>query len=199
MNLEEYRSAWLANRPDAPVRADLDSVISGMVRQEGRSRILLGLCAFNAVIAVLFTGYVLLFRKPEPWNEVVPAVGLQVLVAVVGVTLFRRQGARRRTLLSRTSSLREAAEMGLQNVIGQIRDMRLLLGLMSAVVPLLGISVYQLLGSGKMNARAAWSFVLLCALVLAVNGVVQWWKYRRKLVPQRRRFEQILGSLKEEV
>jgi hypothetical protein len=50
-----------------------------------------------------------------------------------------------------------------------------------------------------MDAQEALSFALLCAGILAVKLVIQWRTYRRTLLPRRKRLEQVLASLHNEV
>jgi prepilin signal peptidase PulO-like enzyme (type II secretory pathway) len=155
-------------------------------------------CACNAAVAFLFTLFVLLFRRPLAWNEVMAAVGLQTVVTLVLAVIIRRGQVRRRALKSAGLTVREATRIGLDNVNSQIRDLGIMLLFVAIIVPLLALSVSQLISSGKMNGRAALSFALVCALILTVNAAIQWWKYRRTLVPRRERLEQILATLQEE-
>ncbi len=198
MSIEEYQIAWRQTSPAAPLRTELDSLIRGMTRSERRSRIVLSICAVNAVVAFLFTLGVLFSRRSPAWNELLPALGLQVVLTLGLVVMIRRQQTRRRALELAGSTVREAARSSLSNVNSEIRGFRLLLYLACTVVVLLAFSVSQLVSSGKMDLKAALSFTLFSGLILGVNVAFQWLKYRRTLAPRRRRLEQILASLQEE-
>ncbi len=199
MSLEEYQDAWRATSPAAALKSELDSFIGALTRSERRGNIVISICAVNAVVALAITLGMLLFRRPLAWNEALPAIGLQAFVTFALALLMRRRRARRQALKSAGMTVREAARTGLDNVNGEIRDARLMLTFAWIIVPLLAFPVSQLIASGKMNARAALSFALLCALAIGVNAAVQWWRYRRTLAPRRMRLEQILASLQDEV
>ncbi len=174
-------------------------MIRGMSRSERRHRIIISICAVNAIAAILCTLGILLFRRPLAWNEALPAIGLQALLTLALAVMVRHQQARRRALEAAGLTVREATQIGLGNVNSEIRDVRLMLHLAWIVVPVLAFSVNQLMSSGKMNTQAAVSFTLLYVLVMGVNAAVQWWRYRRTLAPRRRRLEQIMASLGDEV
>lgn len=197
MKLEDYQLAWRTAAAPTPARREVEILIGSMSRSERRGRILLGACAVNTAVAALFTVGVLV-RGPVAWKEMLPALALQVLLAVALVGLIRHQRDRRRAFESAAMTVREATRAALDNVNSRIRDMRLMLALACVVVPMLALIVNQLIASGKMNTQAALSFASVCALIIGGNALIQWRKYRRTLVPQRAQLEHILMSLKDE-
>jgi hypothetical protein len=198
MTFDDYQHAWRATGTMTPLAREVDIFIQSMSRSERKSRILRGVCAVNAIIAVLLTIFIVLFRRPLAWNELAPALGLQTVVTFALIIVIRRGQARRRALASAGLTVREAAQTGLAHIAGELRDFRFLLKLLFVIVPLLGASVVQLISSGKMDIQEALSFALIVAIILSLNVIVQWWRYRRILAPRRKRLQQILISFEEE-
>jgi cell division protein FtsW (lipid II flippase) len=198
MKLDDYRSDWRANGANARGDAEeVKHVINSMMRSHRRRRVVLTICAVNTAIVFLFIA-TMLVRGVSSWTEILPALAAQTILAAALGWLIRRHQQRRRALELDASPIREAAETGLRSVNGEIRDARLLLALACVVTPLFAMAVYQLISSGKMDARAAFSFATLYGAVLAVNAVVMWGRHRRTLIPRRKRMTQILASLREE-
>lgn len=197
MSIEEYQTAWGASSPRRPLQEELDSLIGRLNKSERRRRIVLGVCAFNtAAVFVLVLSFVFSGR-PIAWNEAAPAFGLQIFLAFALAVLIRRRGQRQRTLEMSGRSVLDAARTGLSHVRSEIRDIRLLALAAVVAVPALAFVVSQLMGSGKMNGQAAWSFALVCLTVLGANAAYQTLRYRRTLAPRRARLEQIVASLGE--
>ena len=172
-------------------------MVKTMVRSERRSRIVLIACTVNSAIALLFVLSILIFRPNVAWDEMMPILGIQFVLALGLAMLIRLRQRRRRALGRAITTIREATEMGLENVRSEMRDARVLLLSACIAVPMFAVSVNQLISSGKMDSKAALSFGILLAGVIAVNAVIIWRRHRRVLVPSRMRMEQILASLEE--
>lgn len=198
MNFDRYEDAWRSASAPAPVQSQVESLIGNMTRRERRGRRVLGVCVSATIAVLLATVSILLFRRPLEWNELLPVMVLQVLFTAGLVAVVRRHRERRRALALAGLSVVESARTGLANVNSRMRDLRLLSVLAIVFVPLIAVAVYQLTISGKMNAQAVRSFALVCAVILGGNAAVQWYSYRRTLVPQRTRLQEILASLGEE-
>jgi hypothetical protein len=197
MSLEEYRSAWIASGAGKPLPGELDGLIESLTRTERRHRIMLGICSFYTVAAFLFVAWYVTSGRTIAWNEMLPVLALQIFLAVALVVLIRRRGQRQRALERSGRNVLDAARTGLSHVRSEIRDIRLLALAAAVALPTLAIVVSQMLGSGKMNAQAAWGFTGMCLTVVGTNAVYQTLRYRRKLVPRRERLEQIVASLGE--
>jgi hypothetical protein len=199
MNLDAYRIAWRSGDGTsyAALREELENLIKALTRSERRSRTVSRVCMINTAIVLLLAIGILVFRRPLIWSEVAPILGLQIILACVLASLVRRRRQTRQALESSITSIREATQVGLDNVNREIRDARVLLSVACIALPLFGVAVNQLMSSGKMNTQAATSFGMLLAAVIARNGVVLWRKHCRILIPRRRRLEQILASLQE--
>lgn len=197
MSFEEYQTVWAASSPRRPLQEELDSLIGRLNKSERRRRIVLGVCAFNTAAAFVFVLNFVFSGRSIAWNEAAPVLALQVFLAFALAVLIRRRGQRRRALEMSGRSVLDAAHTGLSHVRSEIRDIRLLALAAGVAVPVLAFVVSRLLDSGKMNGQAAWTFALVCLVVLGANGVYQALRYRRTLAPRRERLEQIVASLGE--
>jgi len=197
MSFDEYQDAWQAAGAGAPVQSEVDGLIGGMKRAERKRRTLLGICASHTVVVFGLAVWVLLFRRPLVWNEVLPVLVAQVLLAIGLAKLIGRHRARRKALEAAGKAVREATQAALDNVRGEIRDTRLLLTLVTVSLPLIALAVSQLIASGKMRTQDAWGFALVCTIVVGGIAASQWRKYAHTLAPRRKRLEEILDSLQE--
>lgn len=197
MSLEDYQSAWGAGDAGKLVQQELDVLIESLTRRERRRRILLGFCGFNTVAAFVFEAWYVTSGRTIAWNEVLLLLVLQIFLAFGLAVLIRRRGQRQRALEMSGRSVLDAAQTGLSNIRSEIRDIRLLALAAGVAVPVLTFVVSQLMGSGKMNGQAAWSFGLVCLVMIGANAAYQALHYRRTLAPRRERLEQIVSSLGE--
>lgn len=197
MSFEEYKSAWGASGDGKPLQGELDRLMQSLARSERRHRLLLGFCTFSTASAFIFDAWYVLSGRTVAWNELLPVFTLQVFLAFALAVLIRRRGQRQQTLETSGRSVLDAAHIGLNHVRSEIRDIRLLALAAFVAVTALAFAVSQLMGSGKMNGQAAWSFALVCLIVIGVNAVYQALRYRRMLAPRRERLEGIVASLDE--
>lgn len=195
MNLEHYESAWRSSARTTTNHEEAAAFVSHMTRSARRQHIVLSICAVNAGVTSLFTVAVLLFHRPLDEGGVASALGLQALLTLAVLALWRRQRRRRRALQAGTLTVLDSARAAFGHVTGEMKDVRLLLWLAAIVIPMLALSVRQLMVSGKMNTQQATSFALVCAVIIAANAAYQWRRYNHKLAPQKHRLEQILSAL----
>lgn len=197
MNLEEYQSAWGGSGVREPAPGELDALMESLTRGERGRRILLGFCSFYTVAAFVFEAWYVASGRTIVWNEVLPVFALQIGLAFALAVLIRRRAQRQRQLELSRKNVLDAARGGLDHVRSEMRDVRLLALAAAVTVPTLTFVVSQLVGSGKMNEQAAWSFATVCLAVIGANAVYQTLRWRRTLAPRRERLEQIVASLGE--
>jgi hypothetical protein len=195
MSFEEYKSAWGASGDGKPLQGELDRLMQSLTRSERRHRLLLGFCAFSTASAFIFDAWYVLSGRTIAWNELLPVFTLQVFLAYALAVLIRRRGQRQKTLETSGRSVLDAAHIGLNHVRSEIRDIRLLALAAFVAVTALAFAVSQLMGSGKMNGKAGWSFAMVCLAVIGANAAYQAFRYRHTLAPRRKRLEQIVASL----
>jgi hypothetical protein len=200
MSMEKYKQAWnsqIGNNPDS-FRGELERLAAKLDRSYRRERALLAVCGLNTCIATFLVIWILVRQTSVDWSEVWPLISLQI-IGIVGLSiLLRRHIQRRRVQEWSAAPVREAARHALEDIAGDVRNIKLLLTAGMVMAPLLFIAVEKLYSAGKMNERAVIGFGLLCAAVVGINAVVMIAKYRRGLRPRRQRLEQILASLEQD-
>jgi hypothetical protein len=195
MTMDDYQNAWRGqNMPSG----DPGGLAMRMRSEEKRRRVLMTFMSVNTALAFGVTGYVLLFRRPLNMAEVFPAFAAQSALAVGLAVLVRKHRARRKVLEATAMSVVEAARSCLRATESEMRDSRLLAGVAGVAVLLLGLAVYQLRLSGKMDERAVAGFAGMLATVLIANGAARWWKHTRTLAPRRAGLLTILRDLGDE-
>jgi Flp pilus assembly protein TadB len=200
MSMENYKRAWNSQTEKDPdsFRVELERLAAKLDRSYRRERAMLAVCVLNTCIAMSLAIWILVRQPSVDWSEVWPVIAVQIIGIVGLAILLRRHMRRRRAQGWSGAPVREAVRLALEDIAGEVRNIKLLLTAGLVMAPLLFIAVEHLSSAGKMNERAVAGFGLLCAAVVGINAVVMTAKYRRSLRPRRQRLEQILASLEQD-
>lgn len=167
MNFDAIESLW-ANRPIEENKLasleDLKQVARAMRRSQSRRFWILACSGVNLSIATLVCACIGLTRAVVHAGEALPLAGALLACWVVYIVLVRRVVAEKRAARHAGESLQDFVSLGLRQVRGESRGLKLVAALMVIVyVPLLPWAVTGLVAAGKMDARAALSFGALGA------------------------------------
>ncbi|HEY0943786.1 MAG TPA: hypothetical protein VGD81_00905, partial [Opitutaceae bacterium] len=105
---------------------------------------------------------------------------------------FLREGAPPKSSIP---PLRDALLTARQGNRAERRRLAVIAILLGALAPITAVAIRQLHLAGKASVNEAWSMALVFGLALALGGGSVAWRYRRRLVPERRRLESLLRDL----
>jgi hypothetical protein len=66
------------------------------------------------------------------------------------------------------------------------------------MTPLLALALWQLHATGKTSVSEAWSMALVFGVVLGSGAAFMTWRFRRRLLPERRKIDALLHDLEDD-
>ncbi len=175
MKFDSIEAEWAAqaNGNEMPITTDeFHRLARATGRSQSQRRFILTACGINLSLATLVCAYIAVLRVEVQTAEALPLVGALVASWVAYGMLAWHEVSRARRAGHLGDALKDYVAYGLQQLRVESIGMKIVAALMIALYVLfLPWAVFGLMDSGKMDARAAMSFALLCgAQIVLFSG-----------------------------
>lgn len=199
MNFDSIEAEWAAyfTGDVMPVRTDeFQRLARATRRSQSRRRFVLIVCGFNLSLATLVCVYIGAFRVEVQAAEVLPLVGALVASWLAYGMLTWHEVSRARRAGRLGDALNDFVAYGLQQLRVEYSGMKIVAALMIVLYVLfLPWAVFGLMDSGKMDARAAVSFALLCGAQIVLFFGYCAASLRWSIAPRRKKLRALAEAL----
>jgi hypothetical protein len=184
MTIDNFENAWRSQAARAPE-------LPAILRQIERGATFEARLQYSCVcITAISTVAMLVSFEARNWGVYV----LQAVAAATLIVLIRRRIARRRRMEQLSASVDQAARTALRDTVERVRELKIVAVIGAGMVAAIAAMVYQLYGSGKMDARSVAGFSAMLGAVILANLVGWGVHYSRSLKPRKARLEALLAS-----
>lgn len=181
MGIDDLKNDWRGQ-----TEAEAVALIASIERSQRKRRILLGMFISNTLVAICVSAYAMLRSR----GDMLPMLAL-LAILFLGLALLLKSYRFR----IHAGTVADSARRSLEIVDRELKNQRVLVWFACAALPAYAFAILNLVDSGKMRTGDALGMGAVLAVVIAVNAVVQVWRRKARLMPQRRRLEELIGAL----
>lgn len=196
MNQDPLHDLWrsAANQPDVAAERRAAEQFAARWRRQRRLQALWLTWTFLALAGAAALAFAQLRRGSVTLGTqtmLIPLFGVPWLAAVHFLRVFVQQGAALPHAGQPFAAVVRAAE---QTNASECHRLRVVGALLATMMPVTALAVWQLHAAGKASVSEAWSMVAVFTLGLTSGLAAVVWRYRTRLLPERRLIE---GRLRE--
>lgn len=197
MNHDPLHDLWrsAANQPDAAAERRAAEQFAARWRRQRRLQAVWLAWTFLALAGAAALAFVQLRRGSVTLGTqtmLVPLFGVPWLAAVHFLRVFVQQGA---ALPHAGQPFAEVVRSAEQANTSERHRLRVIGVLLTIMMPVTALAVWQLHAAGKASASEAWSMAAVFALGLSLGLAAVVWRYRTRLVPEHRLIETRLREI----
>lgn len=197
MNHDPLHELWhsAANQPDAATERRAAEQFAARWRRRRRWQGVWLAWTFLALAGAAALALIQLRRGTATLGAqtmLVPLFGVPWIAAVHFLRVFVQQGA---TLPHAGQPFTEVVRSAEQANASERHRLRVIGALLGMMMPVSALAVRQLHAAGKASASEAWSMAAVFAVGLTVGLTAVVWRYRARLLPERRLIEARLREI----